>query len=500
MKDNLTQKTLKAINTQNTEYWKRIKEHEALKLFHSVATRVPAYKDFLKKHHIAHEKIKNFKDFQHVPLANKNNYLREYPVEALSWDGTIKKSLVFTATSGSTSEPFYFHRDVNLDWQYSIILEKYLKNKHNQGPTLVIICLGMGVWIGGLITYQAFQYVSQRGKYPLSLLTPGTNKKEIFSSLKNIAPHFKQIILCGYPPFIKDIIDEAPLHGIELSSLPLRFLFAAESFTENFRDYLAEKTGMKNLFLDTMNIYGSADIGAMGFETPLSILLRREALKNNSIFDRLFSSHNKTPTLAQYIPSFICFESISGEIVLTGKNSLPLVRYAIGDSGGVFDASEAGPLFENEGIDIKKIAKKEGIASTFTELPFVYIYERSDFSTKLYGAIVFPEHVKSGLITKELASFVTGKFTMITRTDKNQDSYLEINIELKPGIFPDKTLKKSVTTSVIISLRKRSTEYENNFLQNPKRMTPKIVFWSHENKTHFQTGIKQQWVKKAQPQ
>jgi len=34
----------------------------------------------------------------------KKDYLRQYPLEKLCWDGSLKKSLVFTATSGSTGE------------------------------------------------------------------------------------------------------------------------------------------------------------------------------------------------------------------------------------------------------------------------------------------------------------------------------------------------------------------------------------------------------------
>ena len=183
----------------------------SLALFHSAAKHVPAYKDFLKKHKIKSEKIKTWRDFQSVPLTNKNDYLRQYPLKALCWDGSLEKPLVFTSTSGSTGEPFYFPRQQMLDWQYSFIAESFLRNSSYgvKGPTLVIIGFGMGVWIGGLITYKAFEIASQRMNHPISIITPGINKGEIFNALRRLSPQFAQTIIVGYPPFVKDVIDEA---------------------------------------------------------------------------------------------------------------------------------------------------------------------------------------------------------------------------------------------------------------------------------------------------
>ena len=75
-------------------------------------------------------------------------------------------------------------------------------------PTLVIIGFGMGVWIGGTLTYRAFDIASRRA-YPVSVLPAGVNKTEILKALHDLAPSFKQTIIIGYPPFVKDILDEA---------------------------------------------------------------------------------------------------------------------------------------------------------------------------------------------------------------------------------------------------------------------------------------------------
>lgn len=495
MKKN-TSSLLTQLDNKKSQYWTTEKEQKALKLFHDAAKRVPAYKDFLKKHGVKHEKIKTFKDFQDVPLTSKTNYLREYPLEALCWNGDLSAPLVFTSTSGSTGAPFYFCRNSELDWQYSIMQEFFFQHKNSKGPTLVIVCFGMGVWIGGLITYQAIQLMSERGGHPVSLLTPGINKEEIFNALKNIAPHFSQVVLCGYPPFIKDIIDEAPSRGVNFKKISLRLIFAAESFTETFRHYLAKRTRINNEAIDTMNIYGSADIGAMAFETPLSIHLRKIALGNKRIFKELFSGTKKTPTLAQYIPSFICFEEVEQQLILTGKNAMPLIRYAIGDNGGVMDFNKMKSILSAHSVVLENELRNAKISGFSAELPFVYIYERNDFATKLYGVLIFPEHIKSALLDRSLQKYLTGKFSMITRFDKRHNQYLEINIELKPKVLPSDTLEKRTSNAIVLNLRKRSAEYENNYRQAAKQVTPRIIFWPYEDHTYFRPGVKQQWTKK----
>lgn len=488
---------IKLIRQKKSDFWFSEQKKRSLHLFHQVAKSVPAYKHFLKKNNINPSKIKTWEDFKKVPLVTKGNYLKVYPLEKLCWNGTLdQKSIVFTATSGSTGEPFYFPREYDLDWQYSFIIESFLKkNSVKNGPTLVIIGFGLGVWIGGIITYKAFEIVSQRGDYKLSIITPGINKSEIFNALRNLSPHFSNTILVGYPPFIKDVVDEASNHKINLKKLNIRLIFAAESFNEKFREYLVKKAGIKNLFLDTMNIYGSADIGAMASETHLSIFISRMALKNRTLFNELFSEASKVPTLAQFNPLFINFEVVNKDIVLTGNNTVPLVRYAIGDCGGVFNLDEACSIFKKHGANLLNEFRKLNIRQeNFFKLPFVYVYERKDFAIKLYGATVYPEHIREALLHSSINRNLTGKFTLVRKYDKKHDQYMEINCELQKDKTSSNILKKKIKKAVVKNLLEKNAEYHNNFKSIPKKVEPKIILWPHEHPLYFKPGTKQKWV------
>jgi phenylacetate-CoA ligase len=490
------------INTKPSNYWMNERERVCLELFHEASQRVPGYKDFLRKNKINPLLVKTWDDFQKVPPVSKSNYLRCYPLKELCWDGTLKKPLVFTATSGSTGEPVYFLRDSQLDLQYSLLLETFLSKEIEEpnGPILVIVCFGMGLWIGGLLTYKAFELVSQRNKLGISIITPGINKKEIFNALKNIAPQFKKIVIAGYPPFVKDVIDGAEDMSIDLKKYDMKFLFAAEAISEEFRDYLATKVKIRNIASDIMTIYGSADIGAMAFGTRGSILIRREARKNKDLFNDIFSPIEKTPTLAQFNPLLVNFEEVAGEILLTGNSAMPLVRYAIGDNGGVLSFDEAVNKLKSHGIDYKKKAKELNIADKTIQLPFVYVYERKDLSTTFYGLWIYPEWIRPAFLEEPLSTYFTGKFTLITRYDKQKNQYLEINIELRKDKKHTKQLEKLVLQKIIHNLRSHSSEFVEINNQLKKRSIPKLIFWQTESSPYFTPGVKQKWVQKIEAQ
>jgi phenylacetate-CoA ligase len=483
------------VRTADSASWVRLHSRNSLALFRDAAKRVPAYRDFLNEHGIQAEKVRTRKDFEKIPATSKATYLKKYPLGDLCWDGILGHPAVFSSTSGSTGKPFYFQRHQHLDEESSILSELFLANgEHLPGPkhpTLVIIGFGMGVWIGGTITYSAFDIASRRG-YPVSILPAGVNKTEILKALHDLAPSFKQTILIGYPPFVKDILDEAEFEGVNLKALNIRLFFAAEAFTERFRDYLAEKVGIKNVYRDTLNVYGTTDLGTMAFETPTAILIRRLAMEHKHIFARIFGDAQKTPTLAQYNPAFVTFEASQGEILLTGNSAFPLIRYAVGDLGGVHTFAELKAIFAESGIDLEKEAKQRDVP--LYELPFVYVYERSDFTVKLYGAIIFPEHVKIGLQNPAHEKFITGRFTMATESDARHNEYLEINVELKRGIKEAEPLRAALVESVVKSLSVSSGEYQNNHVNMGERVTPRIVFWPHEHPKYFTPGTKQKWV------
>lgn len=487
---------LRTIQKRTAAQWAETENAMRMELFQTMAKRVPAYKKFLHDHDIKRGSIKTHQDLNQIPAVTKNNYLRKYSLQEKSWDGKLTEPTVLTATSGSTGAPVFFSRNEQLIDQSALIHRLFVENKglNTKKPILVIDAFGMGVWIGGLITYQAFHKLQQQG-YPLTLITPGINMTEIIKIFREIAPEYSQIILAGYPPFIKDVLDQLRIQKIPFSHAKMRLLFAAEPFTDGFRNYVKKAARLQDPLLDTANIYGSADLGTMAFETPQSILVRNVASKRKKIFNDVFPNIQKTPTLAQYIPAHISFENSPDGLLVTGDNSLPLFKYAIGDHGGVYRHDTLHDLVRSHTLSATDSERFRNIARQKNQLPYVYVYERMDFSTTLYGVNIYPESIREVLLRKPYAPYCTGKFTMLTKFNSAQDQYLEINIELQAKTIFPKRYVDALQNDITSVLQTRSAEFKELYKHLGKRAIPTVVTWKNGDATHFTPGIKQKWVK-----
>jgi len=493
------QKLLRDLKSKSESYWIKRGEERALILFHRMAKRVPAYKDFLKKNNINPKNIVSIVDFKKLPTVDKDNYLRKYPLEQLCWDGELKgKRWVFSTTSGSTGEPFYFPRQSEQDWQYALTAELYLRNNFQiqDKSTLYINCFAMGAWIGGVFTYEAIKLLAERGDYALSVISPGIFKKEIINAVKNLGQRFDQIIIGGYPPLIKDTIDDGIKAGLDWKKYQLGFIFSAESFTEKFRDSIIEKTGLKNAYIYTLNHYGTVDLGTMAHETPFSIFIRRLSEENIKIKSVLFPEIHKQPTVAQYHPEHFFFEEKNNTLLCSAFSGIPLVRYDLKDYGGILSYDKTNEALFRLGIKVEKEEKKRGITDLIWHLPLVYVYERLDFTVKLYGANIYPDTVRRAIQGDIFGNSLTGKFTMASKFNSKQDQYLEVNIELKSQVNETKKLKDALQKEIVTYLLHENSEYKSNYKEAQKQQLPKIVLWRYEDPTHFSPGGKQKWVKK----
>ncbi len=489
---------LRDLKTKPPEYWTRRGEKHALALFRYAYDTVPAYQKFLKTHGIDGTKIKTVHDFKTLPTTDKQTYLRAYPYEDLFPDRDLSRVTTISATSGSTGEPFYFPRGEEQDAQYEYIAELFLKNQFeiDKKSTLGIIGFGLGIWIGGLFTYKVMNKIAAKG-YRLSLAPVGPNIPLFLKTLKKFGHLYDQILLMGYPPFVKDIVDEAEAHGVMWRDYNIKIVMATEAFSDNYRWYVKEKAGIKNAFADTLNIYGSVELGTMGHETPISSLIRTIGLVRSSALEDVFSWKNRLPTLAQYHPSVTYFEEKDGEVIASGfGSSFPLIRYRLPDRGGVFSFDDMVLRLRERGIDLIKKAKQEGIADTIWRLPFVYVYDREDNMLVVRGVNIYREHIEQALTDRNLLHAVTGKFSMQKKEDARMNEYFEIHIELLKGVASSVVLKKRVQDLIVQTLCQINSEYEDQYRSVPVVMTPPIILHSYHEATYFAPGGKQKWVKK----
>lgn len=490
-------KALEKLKEKPEIYWQKRGDKRVLRLFHEVSERVPAYKNFLKKHKINSEKIKSLSDFAQIPPVSKDNYLRQYPLKDLMWDGSLKdKRLTISSTSGSTGEPFYFPRETEQDQQYASLAELYLLTNFDiaNKSTLYIVSFPLGPWIGGIFTYRAIKMVAERGQYALSVATPGVNSAEIIKTVRKLGKEFDQVIIGSYGPFLKDTLDEGEREGLDWKEYRCKFIFSAEVFSESFRDYVIEKAGLKSTYKDTLNHYGTVDLGTMSYETPLSILIRRLAIQSQGHYKAVFSESQKLPTLTQFIPEMFYFEDAGGDLYCSAYGGIPLVRYDLKDHGGVFSFESVRERLLAEGVNLDTEIKKAKLQDTIWKLPFVYVYERSDLSVSYYAFFVYPEPVRNVLLRRKFQKLLTGRFSMRVIENTVKDQVLEINVELKDGVSKSQELKTLIQQEIFQQLLLESSEYNETYKAKGEKVLPNVVLWKHRDQKYFNPAIKQQWV------
>jgi phenylacetate-CoA ligase len=488
----------KLLKTQKESFWVKRGEKSAIKHFHTTK-KVSAYKNFLKKQIGKVPLIKTIKDFKTLPTPDKNKYLRLYPFEKLFLKNQLSEiPRVFSTTSGSTGEPFYFPRTGVQDKQYQLYAELYLRNNfqiHKQ-KTLYIDAFPMGPWIGGVFTYEVITRIAREAKYSLSIITTGIDTSSIIQTIEKIGKYYDQIIIGSYGPFAKDVLDRGIHEGINWKKYNIKFVFSAEAFPESFRDYVGNVIGSKNVFFDTLNHYGTVDLGTMSYETPICILIRKLAEKNKVLYEKIFGNIVKIPTLTQYLPELFYFESINNNLYCTSESAIPLARYDLGDHGAVVPFGEMFSLFQKFNIDLKKEARKCNIEKSIWELPFVYVFERSDFSVSYYAFQVYPGPIRKILFNKKIQKKVTGKFALESSFSEDQSPKLIVNVELKKNVNFSTSLLREVQKLIHDQLMKTHSEYRETIKHFGKKAEVFVSFWGNGDQKYFKTGVKQKWIKK----
>ena len=431
-------------------------------LFREAAKKVPAYQDFLKKHNIDPKSIKTIDDFKKLPIVTKENYLNLYPLEKMVWDGNLFSAYMIAGSSGATGKFYFWPRSARIDRTIprfmSLLYTDFFDVKNKK--TLVVISLALGTWAAGEICAESSRILARNPNLPLTVITPGLDLEETLRIVKEIGPKFEQLILIGYAAFIRDVIEKGISKGIHWEKLNTKIWTGGEGISEEWRDYILEKISKKRDLKLILNLFTSAEAEIIGFEPPFSILIRRMCYKNPALSEVLFKS-SQIPSLVQFHPLGFYIEEFNGEIIITLDSALPLVRYSIGDRGGVIYFSEMIEKLNTQGINVKDILKENSIERVW-KLPFCFIFGRKQAVT-LYAVKIYIDHIKVALEDPEIKDSNTGKFKMKSITDSTQKQTLIIDIQLAKGIIPKDELKIKYQNVIAKHLRKLNSEYNRLF-------------------------------------
>lgn len=426
---------------------------------------------FKRSVYLAHKKVPAYqklnKDSDTVqPITDKKNYIDAYSIEDRCVNGILpSKDITIDESSGSTGMPYNWFRSIRERAESHASISYFASYCYGQKPFITINAFSMGAWATGInmgIALQRNSIVKNTG--------PDINK--ILHTLKVLGTEHNFLIL-GYPPFIKQLIDQAEKEDFPLADYKLDALVGGEGMSEGLREYI------KTRFNRVYSGYGATDleIGVAG-ETPASAGIRKLAKNDKNIKQELFGSDPRLPMIFQYNPLMHYIETNEdNELIFTiTRQSLlsPRVRYNIHDKGGIIRFDEMEAKLKALGHKIEDLAENQN--GVLLKLPFVWVNGRTDYTVSIMGANIYPEDVESALYAnKDLAKITRSFCQSIQETkDGDQQPLFMFEIETDPN---DETLKEVFKEHLLQHLIELNLDFKEAYEENRESLIPVIELY-----------------------
>ena len=466
-----------------SSFWHKRGERLAVRMFRTAAYRVPAYRDFLSTNGVSPDSVRTIEDFRStVPVIDKKGYLGRLPLNDYCVDGVLHSAYTIETSSGNSGTPMLWPRTYEEDFMFPRYMEHALRQFYqiDKRSTLVILTLALGTWTSGEKMAQAIRTTAAKRGYRLTVMTPGVNLQEAVELARLVSPHYEQTVIVGYPPFVKNVIDEGVARGIDWPQLGVSLGLGGEGYSEQWREYMARRIGVpENDLMGISGGYGAADLGmSVGREYPITVLIRKLAHKDGELAEALFGENGSLPSFLQYNPASFYIEEVDNELVFSVKAGIPLVRYNIHDRGGVIRYDRAMEIVRDHGYDVIKLLRERGYdRRDVWRLPFFYVFGRSDGTVCISGLNVYPENVEAALYLPETE--MIGSYKLGLDTDEDMNARLCIWLELcsQHGHCSDRdlaALEKKLHAVFFAKLTEVNAEFRRAVAANPVASKPVI--------------------------
>jgi phenylacetate-CoA ligase len=243
---------------------------------------------------------------------------------------------------------------------------------------------------------------------------------------------------------------------------------------------------------DSASLYGSADAGVLGTETPLSVSIRRFLAARPDALREL-TGESRLPTLVQYDPLTRYFQTDGSTLLFSCDGSTPLVRYHIADDGGLVGFDQLLEFCSRHGHDpLAEVGVGPGQRGA-PELPFAYVFGRSLFTVSYFGANIYPENVTVALESPSISDWVTGKFVLQTAETADRDRELRVTVELAPGEPASQERAAVLADAIKTELRRLNSEFAH-YVPDASQL-PVVELRPAGDPEYFQPGIKHRYTR-----
>jgi len=459
------------------EFWIQRGQANALATFRRAARTVPAYRAFLKEHGVQPRDIQTFEDFQQLPATSKEDYLLKHDLADLMPGGKLDGTRVVATSSGSTGQPLFWPRSKRQDDGALRGLQAYFDLFDIRGKsTLFLMTLSLGLHVAGQYMAELMLRLARMPHNRLTVVTPGTSVEDTVELAAHLSPRFDQTILAAYPAFVQQVLTAGSDRGIRWPDLSLFVMTGGESWSEGWREVIADSVGGSPHPMRVTGVYGTSDGGGiMGFETPLSILGRQLAHQREDVRLRLFDGRLEA-AFVQFNPMGRFFEEVEGELTLTCWQAVPLIRYALHDAGAVVPFSMVTKRLRSCDADPEALLRARGLApDSIWQWPFLSCFGRSDGAVSVAAANIYPhmlQHVFAG--HPEVSHF-----RLAVEGGGGSANRFLVYVELgeRATLTGDARarLESVLHDEVVSALSRSSSEYRESLVEAPEVAHPSIV-------------------------
>lgn len=435
---------------------------KAASVFRQAACHTPAYQQFLRQHHTsALSYCGLLPNLATLPIMDKENYVKVFPLEARCLGGRVPTGgVIIDESSGSSGVPTNWARGRAERRANKRMLEFGLHSLLGPGPHFILNAFAMGPWATGVNITMAFTDISM-----LKSLGPDVSK--ITNTLRQFGVSH-QYILMGYPPFLKLLVDTA---GLDWFQYNVVMIYGGEGMSELMRTYLLQR-GIRRVY----GSLGASDLELnIAAENDFTIALRRELLVNPALAARLIKHPGALPVIFQYNPADFFIESTPDDELLVTlcrpQYLSPKIRYNIHDRGHVIRFPELKRHLAAVGL------RPSDLADTYTDLPLLLHYGRADHTVAYFGCKLAPADVQEAILRMPTLASHINSFTLLTCEDTAATKMLRLCLELQEQhLLP--TDAAGLEAAFFAELRAINQDFRESWRMIPAGQLPHLEFYA----------------------
>lgn len=444
--------------------------------FRKAQNKVPAYKVFLSENKFNVKKIYNL--ISSIPVMDKENYIKQYPIDARCLSGKIPTGSVIDESSGSSGPPTNWVRGIK-ERNYNQEIIRFSINRLIPDKNKIIInAFALGPWATGMNISSTFEKSS-------ILKSLGPDIEKIKNTILSFGTEYTYIIM-GYPPFLKKLSDQT---DIKWHFTKVYFIFGGEAMSEFTRRHII-KNGIKKVY----GSYGASDLELnIAAENDFCIELRNLILTNKKLADKILPNYN-VPMIFQYNPADFYLEvNHQNELIVSicrPDYIMPKIRYNIHDLGKILTIKELKKIMTTSGLNTDMIKWPE------LDLPLLFHYGRSDDSVSFYGCKISPQHIHDVLSLSNELNAIVSNFYIKTFEDNQCNKKLEFHFELKKPEYLDLKNQKILEKSFINHLSLIHQDFKESLQIAGAENKPMIFFKpnGHEDFKNYDFKIKHKYI------